>query len=192
MSFGTRVYYILMTILAVPALASCGGKKSKSQLADLTVNPERPIVITADATLSGDKKITGPWFQFTMNMTNGSTEPITIVALELEVSAPDDTGVISSRPVAFSPGEFDFNLTETINCKYASFGTWQPGQTKAMTLESSSDACKGIPMFIVGSNAKGADGKNFRYRVKVKPAGWFGTFDKATDRFEKSIVFTTQ
>ncbi|NJL26080.1 MAG: hypothetical protein HC902_13550 [Calothrix sp. SM1_5_4] len=39
---------------------------------------------------------------------------------------------------------------------------------------------------------KGVNGKNFRYRIKAKPLGWFGTETEQLDRFDRSITFFTQ
>jgi hypothetical protein len=192
MNFSHRAFHIMISSLAVILLASCGGNKSKSQLTSLTVNPSKPIVITADASIDGNKKIKGPWFQFGMAMTNNTTEKITIVALELEVFSQGASGITESRTVAFTPGEFNFTAGEDIECKFTTFGTWDPGETKALDVSNSLAACVRSARFAVGGNSSGPGGSNFRYRVKAKPLGWFGTEDAATDRYDRSVSFFTQ
>lgn len=187
-----RAFYILSFSSAVILLASCGGDKTKSQLTTLNVNPSKPIVITADATIDGDKKVTGPWFQFTMGMTNNSAEPITIVALELEIFSQGTNGISDSRTVAFTPGEFNFTIGEEKECKFSTFGTWAAGETKGLSLTTGDSSCARLPIFIVGGNNSGPNKTNFRYRVKAKPLGWFGTESAATDRYDRSVTFFTQ
>jgi hypothetical protein len=192
MNFSHHAFHILMSSLAVILLASCGGDKSKSQNATFLVNPGKPIVITADATVDDGKTIEGPWFEFGMSMTNNTAEPITIVALELEIFSQSTNGISDSRTVAFTPGQFNFTVGTNTECKFTTFGTWDPGQTKALTVSNSITACTRGARFAVGGNSSGPGGTNFRYRVKAKPLGWFGTENAATDRFDRSITFFTQ
>lgn len=192
MSIGTRVYNILMSLVAIAALVSCSGAKSKSQAAAVEVLPPKPIVITGPTLDGKGTKVEGPWFNFRMKMTNSTTESITIVALELEVIGQGSSGQPESKTVSFAPSEYNFSLNENTECKYTGFGTWAVGESKAFTLTGASVDCPTVPVFIVGSNTKGASGRNYRYRVRAKPLGWFGTADEATDRFEKTITFFTQ
>jgi hypothetical protein len=197
MSFGTRVFNIMSGSLALVAVLSCSKEQSKSQLASVSVNPGKPIVITADATIDGDKKIEGPWFAFTLSMTNASDEPITIVAIEAEVFAQGSSGQTETTTIAFTPGDFNFKIGEDKECKFTSFGTWDPTATpstatRGFELENGDGACTRTPLFYIGSNPSGPNGNNFRYRVKLKPQGWFGGLTSATNRFDRSINFYTQ
>lgn len=190
MRFGTRVYCILIGSLAVLALASCGGAKSKSAGATFQVNPGKPIVISADAP-KGAKTIKGPWFGFTLSMTNSTTDPITLIALEYEVAGQTDNGTTVIKGV-FSPSEHDFT-SDTLKCEYTSFGTWAPGETRIVGLPNGNAGCAtDSTIFLSQGNPKGTFTQNYHYRVKVKPAGWFGTLDNATDRFDKTFNFSTQ
>ena len=192
MRIGIQAYYILVGSLTAIALTSCGGEKGKSQGATLGINPQKPIVITADATLQGDKKVAGPWFQFSMSMTNGTAEKITIVALTADVYTQNSSGQSEKKTVAFTPGEFDYKIGSSTECKFTSFGTWAAGETKGLLLDNGNADCNARPIFVVSGLNTGPNGTNFRYRVTAKPLGWFGTIDAATDRFDRSVTFFTQ
>jgi hypothetical protein len=192
MSFGTRVLNIMSGSLFLVAVLSCSKEQSKSQLASISVNPGKPIVITADATIDGEKTIEGPWFGFTLSMTNASDEPITIVAIEAEVFAQGSSGQTETTTIAFTPGDFNFKIGEDKECKFFTFGTWDPQATRGFELENGATECTRTPLFYIGNNPTGPGGNNFRYRVKLKPQGWFGGFTSATGRFDRSINFYTQ
>ena len=192
MSTGARVYNILIALLFLAVFANCGGEKAKSDLAELEIIPEKPIVITGDTVDDDDNKIKAPWFEFRMRLTNGSAEKITVVAVTAEVFAQDSTGQTDVKEVSWTPAEFNFQLNEDTECKFSSFGTWDAGEGKALSLRNGNSLCSRQPKFLVGDNKKGVSGRNFRYRVRAKPLGWFGTEDQADDRFEKSLTFFTQ
>ena len=50
------------------------------------VLPNKPIVITADTTDSNGHVVKGPWFSFRTGMINHSQQPVTVVAMKVEVS----------------------------------------------------------------------------------------------------------
>jgi hypothetical protein len=76
------------------------------------------------------------------------------------------------------------------------------GDDKPLQLDGARSACYDTnadgtlapryPSFYVGGNPKGPNGTNFRYRIKLKPLGWFGSLFAPTDRFEKFKYFQTQ
>jgi hypothetical protein len=187
-----RFAHVAICALFLASLAQCAKKKSKSDGAEFGILPEKPIVILGDTKDSSGNDIKGPWFNFRVNMMNGTEDIVTIVALVLEVYAQDSSGQIVKADVAFTPAAFDFTLSEDKECKFSTFGTWTVGEKKGFLLENSDPTCTRIPVFYIGNNPSGISGKNYRYRVKVKPMGWFGTYDDPTDRFDKSFSFYTQ
>ena len=186
------VYNILNISLAMILGAGCAGEKSKSQGANITVTPSKPIVIDADVTDDSGKKLTRPWFEFRTRINNTTGDTITIVALQAEIYAQGPSGMQQKATVAFTPSEFNFKLSETQDCKFSSFGVWANGDDKQLYLENGNENCNRTPVFRIGSNPTGPNGTNFRYRVQLKPLGWFGPADKATDRFDKTFSFFTQ
>lgn len=194
MMSGIRVSYILSFSIALILSAGCAGDKSKSQGASLAVNPSKPIVINADITDDNGKKLTRPWFEFRTRMTNNTGDTITIVALQADVYAQGPSGQQQKTTVAFTPSEFNFKISDTQECKFSNFGVWEKDgeKDKAFILDNGQTGCTRTPVFRIGSNPTGPTGNNFRYRVQLKPLGWFGTADKATDRFDRTFSFFTQ
>lgn len=203
MSIYTRVLHIMMGILFIAGLASCGGDTSKSGKAKMSILPEKPVVITADVEQDG-KKYSGPWFNFRGSMFNGSTDTITVVALEIEVTGMGSSGNPTTSKVAFSPGQFNQDVVYlpmgattpiTVACKYTHFAQLNAGDDSQFELLGAPETvCAGYgPVFIIGGNPKGPPGNtNFRYTLKIKPVGWFGTYDTPTDRFMRQQTFYTQ
>ncbi len=92
---------------------SCGKEKSKSQGAVFTVNPGKPIVLTASTKIDG-VTVKGPWFAFSLSMTNTTDEPITILAFELEVYGVDASGTQQKKVISLSPATLIRFLTPLI------------------------------------------------------------------------------
>ncbi|MGE4133466.1 MAG: hypothetical protein AB7F86_17625 [Bdellovibrionales bacterium] len=179
-----------VTLASVMAAVAVGcGKQTKSQKAKISVIPDQPIVITADADF-GDEKIKAPWFSLVVSIDNQSDDKITIIALEVDVTSVDQTGAITTKTVAFTPSKFDYS-TDSLKCEYSSFGTWSSGENKALQITGSGSCNSGIPIFGVGGLQKSSN-KNYRFRAKARPIGWFGTFTAPTDRYENFKTFTTQ
>lgn len=185
------VLQLVFCVFAVFALVDCSKKKSKSQEVDVTIAPEKPIVITADATING-KKVAAPWFQFYVSLKNNSEENVTIIAVEAEITGQGASGQLTTANVAWSAGSFDGPYNDLIDCNYNDFGTWAPGEERSVSLDGIFDECDGVAVFLVGSNPKSPNGNSFRYRVKLKPLGWFGTILDPSDRFERFKYFYTQ
>jgi len=205
MGIRTRVFNIMIGLFFLGTLAQCGGEASKSSKAEVTVVPGKPMVISAPITVKG-KVIAAPWFNFQVSMKNGSDEPITLMAIELEITGTNSSGVPDVRKVAFAAGSFNYSLSLNdeinIECNFANFGTWAPGEEKRFELSGAQGICHDpdndgspdplYPLFYVDSNPSGPTGRNFNYRVKMKPIGYFGTPDEPTNRFEKTVFFSTR
>jgi hypothetical protein len=204
MSIYTRVSYTMMGILFITALSSCGGDEGKSGKVKLSIIPEKPIVITADSVDDNDNIIKAPWFSFRASMNNTSTDTVTVVALEVEVTGTDENGSTVSGKVAFTPSQFNTSIekpdgsgaTVTVDCKYTYFAQLAAGTTASdLKLYGADPDCGDppVPTFYVGNNPKGREGSNnYRYTVKMKPLGWFGSYLLPTDRFERTQTFYTQ
>lgn len=187
MSLYTRVLNIVMIAIALTCGISCGGKKSKSELVLLTVNPKKPVVITAPTKDSKGQDVEWPWFEFSVTMSNPTTEQITIKALMVKVYAP---GQMDPTEVVFTPSQYDFS-TDILDCKYSTFGVWSGSESKGFILENGTAGCTGRPQFIIGGLPKSTT-NSYRYRVEISPIGWFGPPDAAADRFQKKDTFFTQ
>lgn len=203
MSIYTRVFHIMMGILFIAATTSCGSNSSKSEKAKMSILPEKPIVITADTVDGDDNTITAPWFSFRASMSNSGTDQVTIVALEVEVTGTSESGTPTTGTVSFSPSEFNGSIeiadpsgqtTITVECKFWYFAEVGAGQTKDFKLYGADSRCgTPTPVFFVGSNPKGPkNSPNYRYTLRMKPLGWFGTFALPTDRYERTQTFYTQ
>lgn len=192
MSLNSKTFKIAMSALFLMTLAECSKGKSKSDGAEFTVLPVSPIVITGDVNDPNGKTIKGPWFNFRLTMKNNTEGAITIVALTAQIFAEDESGQQVTSDFSVNPADFNHTITDVTDCKYFYFGTWAVGEDKSFELTDGQAVCKGVPLMYVGDNKSGSSGKNFRYRVVVKPQGWFGTFDKPLDRFDKQFTFYTQ
>ena len=185
---------LVLPTLAV--LAHCGGKKSESGKVTFEMVPDKPIVITADTTVN-QIAIPKPWFKFSVNVTNGSEKPVTIVAMTAIITAPgafDTTGWAedpASQAQTLSTGTSSA-IVSSVSCTYTTYGTWGPNEVKPIGLPSPVDACN-IPShpFYIGGLKDSSNG-SYRYKVQLKPIGWFGTETAPTDRFDGSVTFYTQ
>lgn len=189
----------LMLVLFVALLAQCGGKKSRSAEASTwLVLPKEPIVILGDVKDSNGNEIRGPWFSFRLAMSNDDgADSITVVNVEITVTATDKTGMPEIKTFSLSPSDFNHSYKsndDEIQCKYFSFGTFAKGvKEQPFTLTMGSDAnCTVIPMFYLGGFAKKTTGAQYRYKVKARPLGWFGPFDDPKDRYDMSFTFNTK
>lgn len=192
MNFRQHAFNILICLILLPGITSCGGEKSKSHGAEVEIIPEKPIVITADTKDGSGNDVKAPWFEFRMRINNNTGHEFTIVAVSAEIFAQGSSGQPETKIAAWTPSDFDFSLDEDTECKFSSFGTWEVGASQVLVLKNGIDACERIPKFMVGDNLTGITGKNYRYRVRVKPLGWFGTELEPEDRFEKVETFFTQ
>lgn len=194
-----RDYILLASCLLICLnILSCGGEASKSEQTSIEVLPESPIVITADIK---DPSITAPWFRFQVKVTNTSDQPLTIVSLEVKVQAYIN-GTNQEKTSATDPSEFNVDgATPQDSCEYSSFGVIQPGETSFLVPTLYGDPTNpptcGIDRLTFYSQSNPKDpssntGTPPRYRVTVRPIGWFGTEDNPTDRYTKTFQFSTQ
>lgn len=183
-----------LLILLIPLIGQCGGKKGKSAEVEIEAIPDKPVVINADST-SGDKTYKKPWFKFQVKLTNNSDTKITIVALETETVSTTISG-FNTMKGAVDPSTH--NKTISINdvvheCNYASYGTIDAKSSGFLQISHQDPECPQGPItfFIDGVTVDDVS-PNFRFRVKLKPIGWFGPADEPQDRFENSGSFSTQ
>lgn len=207
MSIYTRVSYIVMGILFIALLNSCGNDKSKSEKAKLALIPGKPIVFTADLT-EGEKTYTAPWFKFDATITNDSDEVITVLGIQIDIVSYGTSANTTKVTKSFTAGSFNFTIKsgdEQIPCDFSHFAEVQPHTTTKLKLlgavnpicyKDLSDPTKTIEWpahFTVDGIPKPPEGSsNYRYTLKIKPLGWFGAFDNPSDRFEKTQTFYTQ
>jgi hypothetical protein len=184
-------------VLAVSfAVIGCG-KAGKSDDTKMSFNPARPIVITADATITADKKVTGPWFRVASTFTNNTDTPISLFALKMTTTWISPTGAVSTSETYILPSDANYSYASgdtSISCEYATFGTWTAGESRTITpLNSATGDCsQTISIWYLHGLSGGKDATNFRYKVEVEPIGWFGTESDAQDRYKKSFQFYTQ
>lgn len=176
-------------------LISCGGKSGKSNKIEVKAIPEKPIVITGDTVANG-KDCSAPWFAYDVRIKNGADAKLRIVAIQAEVTGTSEGGTPTTTTVTWSPSDFDGNHLgiDSPTCTYETFGTWDPDQDKEIELTGAYSLCPtGITDLFVCDNPTGPQGKSFRYRVKLKPLGYFlDEDDIPSDRFEKFKMFFTQ
>lgn len=188
---------ILLAILSVLTLSQCGKQNTKSGKVDIKITPEIPIVITGD--VGGLHPKTQPWFDFSVELTNNSDYTFKIVAVKAEIVLLDGSG--SSMEATWAPSEYDFS-NDVYTCSYVDFGTWRAGESKTMYLTNQTGASQ-CPttnatttvnaLFTADNLPKAANPNNFRYRVKLKPLGYFiNDAGDPDDRFERYKSFFTK
>ena len=191
MRLNGRWAYVLVCLGLAGVTSQCSKAKTKSSMASFSVLPTNPIVIDGDSVDAAGNSIKGPWFDFRVNMVNGTGDTVTIVSLMITLYEEDASGNIVTTTVSKNPSDFD-SSTDSLVCNYFSFGTWTPGQTQNFQISNANSACTGEPIFYIGGNSSGSNKSNFRYRVVVQPLGWFGTYNAPTDRFDTQFTFYTQ
>jgi hypothetical protein len=175
------------SVLALASLIQCGGKKSSSSSdVKLEVIPEKPIVITANTTVNGNA-VPAPWVKFSVNLTNNSDKPLTIVAVTAKIYAPSTQ---DATDWAEDPAS-QASSTDTNDCTYSTYGTWDPKESKALELPGVT-ACKVSPHFFYVGGLKKPTGASYRYKIVFTPIGWYGTEAVPTDRLDIQVSFTTQ
>jgi len=182
---------MLLIILAALHALQCGKKESKSSPAIITVAPEKPIVINTDIE---SPSIKAAWFKFDVTVDNKTEFPFEIIALEAEVTAMDASGQFSTTDVAWVPSSINFS-NDVIICNYSTYGIYAVGEKKKLGYydEAGIGCPTGSARFTSDGHPSGPSEKNFRYKVKLIPQGYFidGNGD-AEDRFEKFKLFYTQ
>lgn len=181
-----------LILIASTGLVQCGQQKGKTANVAIYPIPAEPIVITADVT-AGGKKFTAPWFDFTMKLRNGSDQAFVIVAIMAQISITDNTGAVATKDYAGDPGQSNFE-NDVIICQYADFGTFTVGEEDYIKITHADTNCpNGVRVFRVDALPKPISANNYRYRVKLKPLGYFvDSSGLPEDRFEKDKIFYTQ
>ncbi|MCC7406206.1 MAG: hypothetical protein IT288_17560 [Bdellovibrionales bacterium] len=177
--------FILPVLLALMSTASihCSGGSGVASKVDVSVVPERPVVIDTDFTLriedgDGDpdtfqtEEITAPWFPFSYTVKNNSSEYITIVNFKFTVTGRKGTESTSTTS-ELSLDDLGTNVTylEEIG----------PGRSASRFTD--------VTWYI---HTLPANVDNFSYKVKVEVQGWVGKATDPKERFDKELTFTTQ
>lgn len=199
----TRMYRVISVMGLALILVQCGPSGKEGQV-EFSLLPEEPVVITGSIDVES-KQIEGPWFSFGVKVSNRSDSYVTIVGIELEVMgrSTGNAPLINTTSIAAS----EFNKTVAYgdsSCSYQffTFDAIPPGaENQDLTVSDAFPEGEGCPnileskvKFYVGGNPSKEDDnvRNYSYKVKFKPLGWFGTEDAPEDRFEKTVRFTTQ
>jgi hypothetical protein len=168
----------------------------KSEKVDIAVAPSSPIVIDADLNLQ-KSVIRAPWFATSINLTNNSDEPVTVMEVQYKVT--DANSPKFPRIISVSPSIYNFTEacsgggTQKVN--FTDFGVYEPGQTSLLTLTYRGvlgTGCPSVPLLnpnIYASDAA-VEGEH-ELNVEMHLIGWFGTLSEPTTRFEKVINFKT-
>jgi|GEM_PF-2597491 len=197
-------YSILVAILLGLWTVRCGSAGKAAQV-NMSVIPGQPSVITADFQLNSSTTISNPWYAFQMNITNNSDETVTIIALQLHVTATRVDGSTITKDLTISPSMYN----ETVDCgggvtdqvNFTDFGMYPAdGVTRQISLtpRNTTTVCGSAftpltPLLYAGSNpSKNNDHvMNYTFTVQLSPAGWFGTITAPDTRFDKIVLFTT-
>lgn len=209
-----KMLRVLLVMLATVSVVQCSSKDGKSQQVEVTVDPENPIVITGDSKDNLGNEIAAPWIKFRVHISNQSNSPVTIIGIQMKVTRVGD---ISGTPLetSFTASNLNYSLETGDTCSYGSFGTLGPNE--ADTLRGILDPpvtneCAGfefatnpgtatqaekdetLATFFAGDLPTTEDESkaNYRYKVELKPLGWFGTIDDQQDRFDRTIIFYTR
>lgn len=194
--------FILISALSSLAI-QCGANKSESQKVEFAVVPGSPIVFSANGSYTvGGVKVTlgAPWYGFQVRVFNKSAQKVKIIAVKVETSIALVTGT-TSNSTEYNPGKFDYSIPDTsITCAFDDFGVYNADMgsetamylTRASTSPALNCGTEPIPLFYV-TGAPADPNKNYRYRVKVTPLGFFiNGAGEPEDRFETDFTFTTQ
>ena len=155
---------LLLALFAFTFLTSNCGKNGLNQRAKVEIVPEEPIVINADLEL-GDLTCGAPWYYARYKITNGSEEPIVLVAVKSEI-----TGYKDGKTVTGTVDVTDLDLP------YLLIVGEKQGEVD--TVDSRGIYVCGLPE---------ADG--LAYTVTSEAIGWFGELDNAVSRFSKINSF---
>lgn len=199
-------------LMAISGIVQCGGKSTKSSQVEIVLSPENPVVITSDADISNGGKSTeikAPWFKFRVKIDNQADEPVTVVALHVEVTGMDESGMMTTVKKDFDPGSFNYSLLDAA-CSYGDFGEFDRRGDSAGTggyynktalyistgdsrcIGGGTGASAGVFFYFDGAPKPPSGSSNYRYSLKIQPLGWFGTRLEPTDRFDGFATGNTQ
>lgn len=186
----------LCLTLILPLLLSCSGEDKFEKL-EFTMTPPKPVVVNANTThlvdilgdgydpQQGDRivSIPGPWILITPRITNNTDKTMTIVTVEIVVSAVLDGRFQENRSI-LDTAEIGANI----------LGTLKPGESGG-PITGSNPATYNFHRWYIGGLPQTAnpDEQTFVYSVRAIIHGWVGDFDEdAEARILKEIFFTTQ
>jgi hypothetical protein len=176
--------FLILLLISVSAHAG----PTLSDQVDVSVLPDKPIVITGDTTDGKGQTIRGPWFQTRFRLTNNSSQPVTVVAISYTIESARDTVVGS-----FAANDFNFSTEcngKSVMTNYTDFGVFLPGDSGSFRLISRGDCdATTMPVFFFGSLSSQ---DRYVYTVHIHLQGWFGTYDNPTDSLKKDLTFQTQ
>ena len=193
-------------IVAVGFVNTQCGSKSKAANVSIDIAPDVPIVITGDLKI-GTRTVKAPWFSFQATLTNDSNETVSIMAIEMNITAVSTTGSFMTSQVTVTPTDFTTsfpctNLTDTtLQLTFTDFGEYLPGESKLLYVQyrgADASTCTGSDTpfnvkFYIGGNPSLASGAaDYSYSVQATVIGWFGGVSTPTDRFSKDLYFSTQ
>lgn len=200
------LWFTLLLFLIVFVNLQCSGKEKSSQVS-VSIDPDVPIVITGDFTI-GTKTVKSPWFSFQTNITNNSNETVTIMAIELEITAMSTTGGFIINKTTITPSDFSAKFacpapSETIlNLTFTDFGEYLAGESKPLFVQyrgTDVATCAGadtpispVAIYVGGNPSIDGGATDYSYSVQATVIGWFGGVTSPTDRFSQEIYFTTQ
>lgn len=203
-----NIFLKMLFLIVVIAQVSCSGDSGVSDV-KFRVVPNNPIVITGDITI-GSKVVKAPWFSFRVQVKNGSSKPVTLVAILNSLSIINDFGAEKTSEATFAPSVLNFSRTisvagEDVTCNYEfnTFETLAPNATDFVELSVSASEVAGttgcnpvtissITFYSDGNPGAAESVSSYSYNVIMKPLGWFGTYADPEDRFEKQEFFSTQ
>lgn len=188
-------------------VGSCN-KNSESSLVLVTISPGQPSVITGNYVI-GTQTIQAPWFEFVVTVTNNSPETVSIIGLQVSVTAIKSDGTKATNIVTVSPGQYNYTLAcndaTSADIQFTDFGQFAPGESGPLALTyrlagTLPTACQTAnpnitpATFFIGGNPDKATQQvvSFTYDVEMQPLGWFGTLNQPDKRFDKTVFFSTQ
>jgi len=200
-----RLGWFLLLFVIGFANTQCGGKTKMSQV-KVELEPKVPIVITGDLTI-GTRIVKAPWFSFQLNITNDSTETVSIMAISLEITAVSINGgfIVVENTITPSDSSVKYKCpgTETtITLSFTDFGEYLAGESKPLFVKyrgadaasclNSDDPLSPVTIYVGGNPSEDSGAIDFSYSVQATVVGWFGGVNSPSDRFSKELFFNTQ
>lgn len=181
---------LLTLLLALAAIAQCGGQKGLSAQVDFESRNEEPIVIRGDLTIgTGDEQVTieAPWFLWQYSFTNKTDKNLNVATVIFKIRSRKN-GVRSEQEFVLDPGtscEFRPLLA------FAAPNTTSSGATNCdVTDQQDPTALEYEDNFIHGLS----ESDNGIYTVDVEAVGWFedATNGDIVERYEGYDFLTTR
>ena len=193
-------------ILGIGLVNTQCGSKAKSAKVSVDISPDVPIVITGDLKI-GTRTVKAPWFAFQATLTNDSNETVTVMAIEMTITAVSTSGAFITNQVTVTPGDFSVSYTcpnnpeITLQLTFTDFGEYLAGESKQLFVQyrgidistcTGSDTPAAVKFYIGNNPSLAAGAADYSYSVQATVVGWFGGVSNPTDRFSKDLYFSTQ